>query len=161
VTGWQLEFASDEGVRGLVRLEVAPGNLPARYWTYLIGLPEIVGIIAVRDDDVPPPRQGLEIRADGLWAELWCEQPHEHWTFGLEAFGLRVDAVDEQMGDRVAVGLDLEWEVGPDGPPHGLVHGDVLVERDRFAVAARGSFLEGDAPPADDAALERWVGGGR
>jgi hypothetical protein len=158
VTRWLLEFANDDGVRGLVRLEVASDR--ARYWTYVVGLPDIDGIIAVRDDDVPRPRQGLEIRADGLWAELWCEQPHEHWTFGLEAFGLRVDAVSEEIGDRVAVGLDLEWEVGADGPPLGIVHGEILVERERFTITAAGSFDEGDAAPADDAALERWANGG-
>ena len=75
------------------------------------------GVVVVHDDDVPLPRgQLLEVRADGLWAELVCEVPGVHWGFGLEAFGLRLDdstrrAVAE-IGDRVPVGLDLEWDEG-------------------------------------------------
>ena len=37
------------------------------------------------------PRQGLEVRADGLWGELMCETPLEHWSYGLEAFGVALD----------------------------------------------------------------------
>src|SRR5262249_32661894 len=101
------------------------------------------GVIDVRDHEVPPPRNGLEIRAEGLWAELWCETPGEHWTFGLEAFGIRLDAPEEalrpggEIGERVAVGLDLEWET-PD-----IVHGDVLVGRERWTIEAGGRFVEG------------------
>ena len=54
------------------------------------------------------------MRADGLWAELVCETPGEHWSFGLEAFGLRFDDAAEaptrDRGERVPVGFDLEWE---------------------------------------------------
>lgn len=95
----------------------------------------------VNDDDVPLPRGTLlEVRADGLWAELLCEVPGEHWGFGLEAFGLRyedpADALLTDRAERVPVGLDLEWEA----PDH--VIGEILVERQRIPVDAIGSFLE-------------------
>src|SRR5207237_456868 len=82
---------------------------------------------------------------DGLWAQPICETPHEHWTLGLEAFGVALDdpavAYHGERGDRVALGLDLEWEaVAPAQASTGLpryeqpcaVHGDVLVGDERL-----------------------------
>jgi hypothetical protein len=96
---------------------------------------------------VPLPRAGLEVRADGLWGELVCETPLEHWSVGLEAFGLAyddpADAWGDEWGDRLPVGLDLEWEategpgdVPPAGPP----------------VAAGGVPAAAEAVPAADGA---------
>jgi hypothetical protein len=99
-----------------------------------------VGVVAVHDDDVPLPRVpgSLEIRAEGLWAEFLCETPGEHWSFGLEAFGLRFDTAEEaataDVGDRIAVGYDLEWET-PD-----RVIGDLLVGRTTVPLTATGTF---------------------
>ncbi len=46
----------------------------------------------------------------------------------------------------IAVGLDLEWEVAGDGPPAGIVHGDVLVGRARFELDGTGSFYDDSMP---------------
>jgi hypothetical protein len=104
-------------------------------------------LVLVDDDDVPLPKGGLlEIRADGLWAELVCETPGEHWGFGLEAFGLRYDdpaeALVSDRAERVPVGLDLEWET-PD-----RVIGEILVGRERIPVDATGTFSSGRPLPA-------------
>jgi len=153
VTAWSCEFARDDGFAGFVRLETREHEQRAWYWTYLVGVPDVPGIVAVRDHEVPLPRTRLEIRAEGLWAELSCETPGEHWTFGLEAFGIRLDAPEDalrpggEIGDRMPVGLDLEWEVGAGGPPRGIVHGDVLVGRERFTITAPGWFYDGVDPP--------------
>jgi hypothetical protein len=150
VTAYELDFARHDGFAGFVRLELRPAENIAWYWTYLVGVPGVPGIVVVRDHEVPLTRQGLEIRSEGLWAELWCETAGEHWTFGLEAFGVRLDDPDEarreggEIGDRVAVGLDLEWET-PD-----IVHGDVLVGRERWTIDARGYFYEDAAPERAD-----------
>jgi hypothetical protein len=49
----------------------------------------------------------------------------------------------------MAVGFDIEWEVGSDGPPQGTVHGDVLVGRARHEIDGPGWFYgDGDADPA-------------
>ena len=115
-----------------------------------------LGRIVVADEAVPLPRPtaGLEIRADGLWASLLCETAFEHWSLGLEAFGLRLDddAVGEDapawsdlVGERLPVGFDLEWELR--APPEPLVDGlgyrqagklfgELLVVRDRIEVEA-------------------------
>lgn len=139
----RLEFAGDDGTRGSVELvlpeEGEAGR--ARYEARLAGPGLGDGVIVVRDDDVTPPRgRLLEIRADGLWAELVCETPGEHWGFGLEAFGLRFASDEEadrsDVGDRLAVGLDLEWE------RPGEVHGELLVERARVPFAGTGTFSE-------------------
>jgi hypothetical protein len=152
---WQLDASTSAGVGLTLRLECFPNRKVAWFWTHLV-LPERTGPVVVRDHDVPLPRQGLEIRADGLWSELWCETPLEHWTYGLEAFAVALDAPEDalagEMGERVPIGLDIEWEV--DGPLHtrppdwprpgyaapGIVHGDVLLGRERFALDACGTY---------------------
>jgi hypothetical protein len=65
---------------------------------------------------------------------MTCETPGEHWSFGLEAFGLRVDDPAETIGERLAVGYDLEWET-PD-----VVHGELLLARAVVAIDAPGTF---------------------
>jgi hypothetical protein len=96
-------------------------------------------LVLVADDEIPLPKGSLlEVRADGLWAELVCETPGEHWGFGLEAFGLRYDDPGEALvsdrAERVPVGLDLEWET-PD-----RVIGEILVGRERIAFDGTGTI---------------------
>jgi hypothetical protein len=152
VTGTRrrLDFVGDDGTRGWVVLDLpAPGSgRRARYEARLAGPALGAGVIVVRDGDVPPPRgRLLEVRADGLWAEMVCETVGEHWSFGLEAFGLRFDSDDEadrsDIGERLAVGLDLEWET-PD-----VVHGELLVERARIPFTGAGTFREEPVLPEE------------
>ncbi len=150
---WQLDAATADGVGLTVRLECFPNEKVAWFWTYLV-LPARPGPVVVRDHEVFLPRQGLEIHAEGLWAELWCETPLEHWTYGLEAFAVGLDdaadALTGEVGERMPLGLDLEWEI--DGPVHahaedwpvagycapGIVHGEILLGRERLEFDARG-----------------------
>jgi hypothetical protein len=158
---WQLDAANDDGAGLTVRLECFPAARVAWFWTYLV-LPDRRGPIVVRDHEVTLPRQGLEIRAEGLWAELWCETPLEHWTYGLEAFAVALDdpsdALAGEIGERLPVGLDLEWEIAhaPHGAPDdwpvasyvipGIVHGDVLLGRERFEFDGRGEHVRSWGP---------------
>lgn len=153
---WYVDFAREDGVGGYVRLGLYPNQQRAWYWACLV-LPDRPGPIVVRDHDVPLPRAGLEVRAEGLWAELICETAMEHWSIGLEAFGVALDAPQDaytgEIGERIAVGLDLEWEVEtpayhypyPEGDPHahyehhGRVHGEILIGRERIAFEGRGA----------------------
>jgi hypothetical protein len=157
---WEIDFAAEVGagvVGGFVRLALLPNQGVAWWWTGLL-TPRLV---AVRDHEVGLPRTGLEVRADGLWAELVCETALEHWSVGLEAFGVAyddpADAWGDEWGERLPVGLDLEWEatggpggVGPAGPSPGgagdvvayaqpgRVHGVVLVGEERTELAGTG-----------------------
>jgi hypothetical protein len=152
---WQLDAASGDGTGLAVRLACAPALGVAWWWTHVL-LPGAPGPVVVRDHEVGLPRQGLEVRADGLWGELTCEVPFEHWTYGLEAFGVKLDdpadSLRGEIGERLPVGLDVEWEVDPDGGvPYeyrgrtvtgyeqaGRVHGEILLGRSRFELDAVG-----------------------
>jgi hypothetical protein len=151
VEEWSFAFDGDHVAGHIVlALSVTEGRASFLFDGALDGF----GRIVVADEAVPLPRPtaGLEIRADGLWASLLCETAFEHWSLGLEAFGLRLD--DEALGDdapgwsdlvgeRLPVGFDLEWELR--GPPEPLVDGlgyrqagtlfgELLVVRDRIEV---------------------------
>lgn len=132
---YRLTFGEVGQAHGTVELTI-PSNGPARYEAVFTG-PEVGdGFLVVRDLELPPPRRPaiIELRGDGIWTEFTCETAREHWSFGLEAFGLRVDDPVEDVGERLPVGYDLEWET-PD-----RVHGELLVGRAAIAISAAGSF---------------------
>lgn len=70
--------------------------------------------VVVVEFEVSLPSRGWEIRASGLWADHICETPMDHWSYGLEAFGLAIDDPGEllgnALGDRVPLGWELEFE---------------------------------------------------
>ena len=159
---WYLDFVDGGGgLAGYVRLTLRPGEGTAWFWAGMVGGgPKLV---TVRDHEVPlPAGRGLEVRASGLWTELVCETPLDHWSVGLEAFGVALDdpleAWRQERGDPWALGLDVEWE-GDEGcvpwPGAGagysqacMVHGDVLVGAERFALDGHGTrvHLWGERP---------------
>jgi hypothetical protein len=137
VRTWSLEFSNDDGITGSFSLTLPDDTAPATFSARL-ALPD-VGVVVVHDDDVAPPRgDQLVVRAEGLWAELVCETAGEHWSFGLEAFGVRFDdeqeAATSDRGERVALGFDLEWET-PD-----RVYGVILLGRRQIEFDGTGSF---------------------
>ena len=150
---WYLDFAAADGsLAGYVRLGLHPADGAAWFWAGMVGGGP--PLVTVRDHEVPPPSgRALEVRASGLWTELVCETPLDHWSVGLEAFGLALDdpleAWRSERGDPWALGLDVEWEARgpcsawPDAGSTGYwqpcaVHGDVLVGDRRFALDGSG-----------------------
>jgi hypothetical protein len=147
---WYFDFASaDGGLGGYARLGLYPNQRVAWYWAALVGTGR--PLLLVRDHAVPLPRVGLEVRTDGLWAAFNCETALEHWSVGLEAFAVALDDPGEayrgERGDRVAFGLDLEWEsIGPAYDYPGVtryevscdVHGEILVGDERIAFSGPG-----------------------
>lgn len=98
-------------------------------------------LVVLDEPEAPPPRAGMEIRASGLWADAIEEEPGQRWTIGLEAFALAVEHADDEVGHRVPLGFDLEWErAGPDvdGRTPAHVHGEVLVGDDAIDLEADG-----------------------
>ena len=90
-------------------------------------------LLVVREDDAPPARNGT-IRSHGLWLSLVCETPGEHWSVGFEAFALAVEHPDDERGDLVPLGFDLEWEAP------GRVHGEVLVGDESVELDTAGAL---------------------
>jgi hypothetical protein len=110
---WYFDFAAVDGsLGGYVRLGYYPNQKVAWWWAYLCGPDR--SLVAVRAHEVRLPRTGTEIRDEGLWACVTTETALEHWSVGLEAFAVALDdpldAYRGERGDRVAFGLDLEWE---------------------------------------------------
>jgi len=149
---WSFQFTAAAGhLAGAVALRLRPAERRAWWWTHVVGPDR--ALVAVREHDLALPRHpGLELRGSGLWAELTCEIPLDHWSVGLEAFGLAFDdparALGDERGDPVAVGLDLGWEgTGPcrsrgGGPAYAQpceVHGQVLVGSERHDVDGLGT----------------------
>lgn len=70
--------------------------------------------IVISELEIPLPATGWEVRTSGLWAEFVCEEPLDHWSYGLEAFALAIDDPNELLsraiGDRVPIGWELEFE---------------------------------------------------
>jgi hypothetical protein len=149
---WYFDFAArDSSIGGYVRLGLYPNLDTAWYWACVVGSGR--PLVAVVDHEVPLPRaRSLEVRSSGLWADHNCETPPDHWSLGLEAFGVVLDEPSDAYGDRrgrrVAVGVDLEWEIVGEvfRYPPGLdryevpcrVHGEVLVGDERVEVDAVG-----------------------
>jgi len=107
---YRLDFEDAVGRRGALRA-VWAGRVSYRF-EFRSGSS---GPIVVDEDDIAAPRGvHFEVRAEGLWASILCETPGEHWSFGLEAFGLEYDDEDDASaggyGNRLPVGFDLEWE---------------------------------------------------
>lgn len=120
-----------------------------------------VGELAVvlAEEDIVAPAERWELRASGLWADMICEQPFKHWTYGLEAFGLAIDEPDELLGrgygDRVPLGWELDFESSADKiatideldgySQTGEMHGIVLL-------------AEGSVPIEGEALRHHWWG---
>jgi len=144
---WGLDFARADGIAGFLRL-LRFGDR-CWCWAYVVG--PGLGLVVVRDADVPAPRRTeiLDVRAEGLWMELVCETPGEHWTFGLEAFAVRLDepgdALRGEIGERLPLGFDLEWETDGSGST-GSAHGELLVGDERIELDAAG-VLRNATPP--------------
>ncbi len=138
-----------------MRLAFRPAEDRAWYWAALVAAGRHPVVVAAAD--VALPRRGLEVRAEGLWADHFVETSFDHVSVACEAFALELDdhsvAVDDSTrGAVVPFGLDLGWEtvgdVGPVPEPGAAegcyelvcsVHGEVLVGDEALPVDAPGA----------------------
>ena len=161
----------EDGVGGYVRLTIRPHDGVCWYWASLIGLGR--PLVTVLADDVPLPLDGsMELRASGLWTETTVLRPFEHLTTDLEAFGVAIDAPTDvwsgAFGDRVAVGLELDWDTdGPPGPSPvagttgyrlvGRMHGEVLLDEKRWELEGVGVRDHWWGVPQASATWRAWA----
>ena len=145
---------------GHLTLLVDPGPR-CFFWTSILEEGRAGVTIVEHDVAVPRSPHSLEVRAQGLWADQNCERSFEHWSYGLEAFALRLDRPEDALGDargeRVGVGYDLEWESVSGSAPApfadaadsptgasggyrqaGRFHGEVLIGADTYELDAAG-----------------------
>lgn len=133
-----------------------PGTGRGWYWAVVAAAGQPVVVVADPDVALPPAPGSLEFRASGLWADHHATEPLGHWSVANEAFGVALDdpwqAWGRGLGDRTAVGLDLEWDPvatvvalpAGDGPDAGAwavgceVVGEVLVGADRHELDGTG-----------------------
>ena len=139
-------WVSSEGaMAGWVRLDLRSDR--TRFLAAILRSGELP--VVVLDHELPVATRALEFRAPGVWVELCCETPLDHWTVGLEAFGLAVDPGEvitpDTLGDRVPVGLDLDLDTvaAPDGDDASFsigvrVHGEVLIAEAAYEIDGHG-----------------------
>jgi len=154
---WHFDFwDADAEVGGFVRIGRDPGLDRVWYWACLVRAAIPPELALVIDPSVSfAPRNRLELRSEGVWADHICETPFEHWTIGLEAYAVALDdpteAYGRMYGDRVPVGYDLEWEALPDHQPDRgvvpatdgyeqacVVHGEILVGNEAIDLSGFG-----------------------
>ena len=144
--------AADGSLGGYVRIGRYPNLGVIWYWGCVVGPDR--PLVTVIDNAVPFPTryESLELRTDGLWADHHAQVPLDHFTLGLEAFGVALDDPAETYrglrGDRTALGFDLEWDTDgiPFRWPAGLdryeipcrVHGEILVGDERIEFEGPG-----------------------
>lgn len=148
---WRFDFTAPDGaLGGYVQVSLLPTTGVAWYWAALVGPRR--PLVTVVDNEAPLPRspRSLELRAEGLWADHICETPLEHWSVANEAFAVALDdpleAYGRMLGDRVPLGIDLEWETDGAVEPAGdggyeipcVVHGEILVGEEQIDFAGHG-----------------------
>ncbi len=162
----------EDGIGGYVSLTIRPADGVCWYWASLVGLGR--PLITVLADDVPlPVGASMELRASGLWTETTVLRPFEHLTTDLEAFGVAIDSPSDvwagAFGDRVAVGLELDWDTeGPPGPSPvagttgyrlvGTTHGEVLLDDQRWELEGVGVRDHWWGVPTQAARWRAWAG---
>lgn len=118
-TGWEESWHFDAISRdGGLGLSLRIGRQPERgvlpVWAGLVR--DGHRLVHLVDHEIPLERDAGSIgaRGEGIWVDAVCETPFDHWSLGLEAFGVELDSPGEALadarGDRIGVGFDLEWE---------------------------------------------------
>lgn len=167
---WWFDVAGEEW-GAYAQLTFVPAERVAWWWAAVVG--SSPALVMIRADDLRIPARGMELRGDGVWACVTCETPLEHWSVGLECFGVSLDdplqAWGDERGDLVPFGLDLEWEarmgavVVGDGAYEQwcAVSGEILLGDDRIDVDAAGWRGRRWGRPVPEAGWRVGAGGWR
>ncbi|NNF55047.1 MAG: hypothetical protein HKN03_11475 [Acidimicrobiales bacterium] len=117
--------------------------------------------VVMVEADIPIPADRWEFRTSGLWAEQVCETPHQHWSYGLEAFALELDDSAELTrtgyGTRVPLGWELDFEA--DGRPAWLLTDSAPLEIAGAYTqpgSLHGLLLDAAGEHSTEGAAQRW-----
>lgn len=150
---WYLDwFTEDLSVGGYVRIGLRPDLGTVWYWACVVGPDRPLVTVVEHEVALPRSPSSLEVRHEGLWADLVVEQPLEHVSANLEAFAVALDdpadAYGDARGERVPFGLELDWFTDraayawpPVTPRYEIpcrVHGRVLVGEEEVEVDGWG-----------------------
>jgi hypothetical protein len=104
------------------RLALCPNLAQAWWWSVIVRDDE--PMLLVRDQHLDLPR-GLEVRGDGLWADLTCHDAMQRWQVNFEGFAVALDdprdAFGHERGDRVPVEWEFDWDAS--APPYAIEGG--------------------------------------
>jgi hypothetical protein len=118
---WVFELWTPDGLGAFTWLTLLPQQRRAWYWAVVVR--PASPLLYLADVDVPWPREGLEIRSEGLWASHECEAPFEQWTVANEAYAVALDdpaeALARAYGRPEPVAFDLEWYASGAAAPLG------------------------------------------
>ncbi len=89
---------------------------PGNHSSITAGLHLVVGglqkyPLVLCDNTLPVPAERWEFRSSGVWCEFVCEQPMQHWSYGLEAFALGLDDRRALLGKGYGHRIPLGWEL--------------------------------------------------
>lgn len=117
--------------------------------------------VVMIEADIPIPAKRWEFRTSALWVEQVCESPHEHWSYGLEAFALELDDSTELIrtgfGTRVPLGWELDF-YGSTAPRWLLTGAQPLEQAGAYTQAGSltGILLDADGQHPWDGSGQRW-----
>lgn len=140
---WSLDFFTGDGSLGAaIEMALLPNLGRTAFSVAIVGVDRPLVSLVEAEAGLPTPST-LELRAPGLWTELMCQSPMDHFTFDLEAFAVALDDPDDvyrgALGHRTPIGGELEWETS----------GDVDVGRNAVSYempcVVHGELLLGDA----------------
>lgn len=145
---WSFDFwLPDPELAGVVELTWFPRRGRTIYAACLGGPGRPYVLVTTDSIPMPAPTGAIEFRHEEIWAQHVCETPLDHWTVGLEAYGVALDdpddAYDRPWGDLTGLGYDVEWEAAGDAERLGpgsyrqpcRVSGEVLVGHEEFGDA--------------------------
>lgn len=110
-TWWFGFWTPDRLVSGFTELTLLANQ--GRSWYRAALARQGRALLLIDELDAPAPRQGLEVKAEGLWADHVCEQPMHQWTLANEAYAVALDdpedAIGRAYGTVTPMAFDLEW----------------------------------------------------
>jgi hypothetical protein len=150
---WRFDLVDQSGLGMFVEYTLLPAQRSCWFWAAVVRPGEPV--VLCRELEVPFPSSSvLEIRSGALWSHAICESPLSHWTVAMEAFALALDSPEDawenEIGHRVGLAFDLEWEAfaplksltnGDDSYSlEAVVHGDLQLDTERWDVEGQGMW---------------------